>query len=299
MPWDGLAAPAPAKRGPREGDDTEPVLAQQLQFAADASHELRTPLAGLRLQLEEALLHLDETEVPELLTALLRDVDRLEAITTDLLLLTRVAAGTTAAEREAVDLAETVRAEVSRRAGGHEVRLRLEPGVTVDGVRCQLDRLLANLLDNAHRHASTTVEVRVRRDGDTAELSVIDDGAGIAVTDRERIFHRFSRLDTHRGRECGGTGLGLAIARDIALSHKGTLCVEDPAGGGVSFVLRLPLADSPDRTVTWWERRRQKPMTDTRILNDRDVRVAACRPPGAITSTFPQSTQVTRSAEAV
>ncbi|GII58444.1 hypothetical protein Pth03_68330 [Planotetraspora thailandica] len=299
MPWDGLASEAPASRGPREGDDAQPVPAQQLQFAADASHELRTPLAGLRLQLEEALLHFDQTDVPALLTALLRDVDRLETITADLLLLTRVAAGSTAEERETVDLAETVRAEVSRRASGHEVRLRLEPGVTVDGVRCQLDRLLANLLDNAHRHARTTVEVRVRRDGDVAELSVIDDGAGVAVADRERIFRRFSRLDAHRARECGGTGLGLAIAHDIALSHKGTLCVEDPAGGGVSFVLRLPLADSPECTTTWWERLRQKPVTDTWILNDRGGSVAACRPPGGIASALVQASQVTRSAEAV
>jgi signal transduction histidine kinase len=264
-----LAAHMPESCGLQGSERTESMLAQQLQFAADASHELRTPLAGLRVQLEEALLHLGENELPELLRAMLHDVDRLEAITTDLLLLTRVAAGAPAAECEVVDLGETVRAEVSRRAkglaetvragvsgqaDGLEVRLRLEPGVFVNGVRSQIDRLLANLLDNAHRHARRTVDVQVRRDGDGAELAVSDDGAGVPVPDRERIFRRFSRLDAARARKCGGTGLGLAIARDIAQAHQGTLWVEDAAGGGASFVLRLPLADPAGRLADPAER---------------------------------------------
>ncbi|MCW2877612.1 MAG: hypothetical protein JWQ95_1712 [Sphaerisporangium sp.] len=260
MQLDHIAAQVRANCGQQGDEHTESMLARQLQFAADASHELRTPLAGLRVQLEEALLHPDETELPELLHALLRDVDRIEGITADLLLLTRVAAGAAAAECEAVDLAETVRAEVSGRASGLEVRLRLEPGVIVDAVRSQIGRLLANLLDNAQRHARRGIEVRVRRDGGGGELTVIDDGAGIAVADRERIFGPFSRLDAARGRECGGTGLGLAIARDIAHAHKGTLRVEDATGGGASFVLRLPLMDPPDPCGAAWDRRKQNPV---------------------------------------
>jgi signal transduction histidine kinase len=284
----------------QHGDErTEWILAQQLQFAADVSHELRTPLAALRVQLEEALLHQDETELPDLLAALLRDVDRLQSITTDLLLLTRVAAGATPAEREKIDMADMVRAEVSRRASGHEVRLRLERGVVVQAVPSQLDRLLANLLDNAHRHARSTVEIRVRRDGDSAELEVVDDGPGIAAMDRERIFRRFSRLDAARSRDCGGTGLGLAIARDIAHAHKGTLRVADAAGGGASFVLRLPLADPPDRPVRLWERLRQKPVTSRWGPQDSLVIVTACCPPGPVASARARSFQVTRSAEAV
>ncbi|GAA4599638.1 hypothetical protein GCM10023194_80270 [Planotetraspora phitsanulokensis] len=297
--FDDLAAQAPVNCDQLGGERTEWILAQQLQFAADVSHELRTPLAALRLQLEEALLHQDETELPGLLAGLLRDVDRLESITTDLLLLTRVAAGPRPSEQEKVDLADTVRVGVSRRASGHEVRLRLERGVIVKAVPSQLDRLLANLLDNAHRHARTTVEIRVRRDGDCAELHVIDDGPGVAAPDRERIFRRFSRLDAARSRESGGTGLGLAIARDIAHAHKGTLHVGDAAGGGASFVLRLPLADPPDRPVRLWERLRQNPVTNLWGPQDSLVIVTACCPPGPVASASTRSFQVTRSAEAV
>jgi signal transduction histidine kinase len=220
----------------------EKALDQQRQFAADASHELRTPLAGLRMQLEEAQLYPDEVSVHDVLDHALNDVDRLQAITTDLLLLARVGA-TTPSALERVDLAELAEVDVSRRMDGIEVRLGLEGGVMVDVVRAQISRVLSNLLDNAQRHARRTVQIEVRRDGDHAELAVSDDGAGVTEADRERIFERFSRLDAARSRDTGGTGLGLAIARDIACAHNGTLSVGDSPLGGARFVLRLPLAD--------------------------------------------------------
>ncbi|WP_436757629.1 histidine kinase dimerization/phospho-acceptor domain-containing protein [Streptosporangium sp. V21-05] len=93
----------------------------QRRFAA-AAHELRTPLAGLRAELEEARLHPDETDLPRLLDAALRGVERLEAITADLLLLTRVAEGTCA--RQPVGLSAVARAHVAEMIGSPDVRLR-------------------------------------------------------------------------------------------------------------------------------------------------------------------------------
>ncbi|GAA2110623.1 sensor histidine kinase [Actinomadura alba] len=219
----------------------ERALDRQRQFAADASHELRTPIAGLRTQLEEAQLYPDDTEWHTLLDKTLDDVDRLEKITSDLLLLTRVGAGGPRALEE-VNLAELVREEISRRADTHPVRLLLQPDVTVNAVRGQISRVLENLLDNAQRHAARAVRVEVCQGKDIVELIVTDDGEGIPEADRERIFERFTRLDTARSRGAGGAGLGLAIARDIAHAHNGTLHAEAAPTGGSRFILRLPPA---------------------------------------------------------
>jgi signal transduction histidine kinase len=228
-----------AKRG------LQRTLDRQRQFASDASHELRTPIAGLRMRLEEAQLYPDEIDLQRMLEQALNDVDRLESIATDLLLLTRLGSTNIANTLETVNLAELVQTEVARRTDPHTVQLRLDPQIMLDAVPTQISRVLANLLDNAQRHAEHAVLTEVHRNGDWAELAVTDDGQGVAEADRERIFQRFTRLDTARSRNKGGTGLGLAIARDIAHAHQGTLHIEDPPGGGARFVLRLPLADPP------------------------------------------------------
>jgi signal transduction histidine kinase len=217
------------------------TLDQQRRFVSDASHELRTPLAGLRTQLEEAQMHPDDTDLQSLLEDALGDVDRLQRIIIDLLLLATID-GNPPWALEETDLAELIRTEVARRADDHHaVRLDLKAGVMVNSVRTQISRLLANLLNNAQRHATSTVLIEVHDRGDKAELTVTDDGEGIAEADRERIFQRFTRLDAARSRDHGGAGLGLAIARGIAHAHHGALHVEDAPSGGARFVLRLPL----------------------------------------------------------
>ncbi|RAY11256.1 two-component sensor histidine kinase [Actinomadura craniellae] len=214
----------------------ERAVTRQRQFAADASHELRTPIAGLRVNLEDALMHPDDTDLVATVRAALRDTDRLEAIITDLLLLARLGTGT--AVYEPVALTELVAAERARRAV-RRMDWELAAGLVVRGVPTQLVRLLTNLLDNAERHAESAIDVRLRRDGGHAVLTVADDGAGIPEADRERVFERFTRLDSARSRDSGGTGLGLAIARDIAVAHGGSLHIAD-APRGARFVLRLP-----------------------------------------------------------
>ncbi|GAA4576858.1 sensor histidine kinase [Planotetraspora kaengkrachanensis] len=219
------------------------ILTRQRQFVADASHELRTPLAGLRTELEEARMHPEDTDLALLLRDAMGDVDRLEQIITDLLLLARVEA-TADGERRRLDLTDLVRREVAARPGRPRVRLWAERDVHVLAVQSQLVRALRNLLDNAQRHAIDAVDVQVRRYGGFAELIVADDGPGIPEADRERVFERFTRLDTARSRDHGGTGLGLAIARDVAHAHDGSLRAGESPSGGARFVFRIPLDDS-------------------------------------------------------
>lgn len=215
------------------------AVIRQRQFASDAAHELRTPLAALRVHLEEALLFPDADPHAALREAL-AGADRLEKVLTDLLLLTKLGSGS-ALSIQLIDLTGLVYAQVAH-CSRVPVRTDLEPGVTVSGVCADLTRLVGNLLDNAERHANTGVEVKLRRHESQAVLTVTDDGPGIPVQDRERIFERFARLDTARSRGAGGIGLGLTIARHIATLHHGTLVIED-SPSGARFVLRLPSTD--------------------------------------------------------
>ncbi|MEV1085707.1 HAMP domain-containing sensor histidine kinase [Streptomyces sp. NPDC050211] len=212
----------------------ETSVERQRRFVADASHELRSPIASLRTQLEVAAAH------PELLDldGAVADTVRLQHLAADLLLLARLDAGEGPADTR-VDLAALAREEAAGRAG---VTVEVPGAVEVAGSRGQLGRVLANLLDNAQRHARSAVTVAVRRDGDRAVAEVADDGEGVPEADRERIFERFVRLDAARSRDDGGAGLGLAIARDVAVRHGGTLTVRDAPAGGALFALRLPLA---------------------------------------------------------
>ncbi|HXA60409.1 MAG TPA: HAMP domain-containing sensor histidine kinase, partial [Streptosporangiaceae bacterium] len=213
------------------------------QFTSDASHDLRSPITAMRIQLEEALMYPDDTDWPRAATAGLADVERLQAIVTDLLTLARLDAGAPLT-RDATDLAQLVGAELDRRTGRVEIVKDLGQNVFIDCNRLRITRLLANLLDNAERHATSQITVIVRADGSMATLEVIDDGAGIAAEHREKVFDRFTRLDASRSRDAGGTGLGLAIAREIAEAHEGTLTIQD-SERGARFVLRLPVCDPP------------------------------------------------------
>ncbi len=212
----------------------ESSVERQRRFVADASHELRSPIASLRTQLEVGVAHPELLDVP----GAVEDTVRLQRLAADLLLLARLDAG----ERPAgarVDLAAMVREESSQRVADRiPVRAGELASAEVAGSRGQLGRVLGNLLDNAQRHAVSSVRVAVVREGEWAVLRVEDDGPGVPESERERIFERFVRLDDARARDDGGAGLGLAIARDVAVRHGGSLAVRT----GSVFELRLPVA---------------------------------------------------------
>jgi signal transduction histidine kinase len=102
-----------------------------------------------------------------------------------------------------------------------------------------LSRVVANLLDNALRHARSGVRLAVVADGAYRIISVVDDGPGIPAADRERVFHRFTRLDDARARDAGGSGLGLAIVRELIRRHRGSVTLSD-AEPGLRAEVRLP-----------------------------------------------------------
>jgi signal transduction histidine kinase len=147
-----------------------------------------------------------------------------------------------------VDLDEIVFEEAARlRAlGGPEIVTSVLSAQRVRGSFRDISRMMRNVGDNAHDHAKAKICLSLRVANTVAEIVVSDDGAGVAQSDQERIFSRFSRLDGSRVRDSrgGGSGLGLSIARQIAESAAGSLSVRDRSDGkeGAEFVIRLPVA---------------------------------------------------------
>jgi two-component system sensor histidine kinase CiaH len=226
----------------------ERTIEAQHRFVADASHELRTPTAIIRSTAEvlQREGHVGPDGLP-LVTDVIAEADRLGGLVNDLLTIASSDAAPLTLERQPLDLSELAR-DATRRtealAAERGVRLVVDaPGrVLVSGDRDRLVQLLILLLDNAFDHspADGTVTVAVRQAGRAAEMSVTDEGPGIPVEERERIFAPFHRLPGPRGTRAGGSGLGLAIGRRLAAAHGGTITAGDAPGGGARFTVRLP-----------------------------------------------------------
>ncbi len=205
------------------------------EFLAYAAHQLRTPVAGMRAS-TEALLVGGATEQQErLLLNLSREADRAGRLLAALLQMARLDQGELPAAQP-LSIVDLCRAELERlepRAGSLVLEFRPpddRPGQVLLSGEATRDAL-ANLLDNARRHARTKIILMLEHTADTMEISVDDDGPGLPSGAGERVFDRFVSLD---GR--GGSGLGLPIARGLIEAQGGRLAYEDGR-----FVIRLPL----------------------------------------------------------
>jgi signal transduction histidine kinase len=215
----------------------------QRAFVSDASHELRSPLATLTTATELALRG-DEATRSRLLGTIGSELARVSTLVDNLMTLARADAHDLLTVRDDVDLDDLVDAEVRRlRATSvHHVVADIEPVRLAGGDTQRIAQALRNLVDNAERHAKTSIRLTLRSIDGQAELDVDNDGPVVPPPDRERIFERFVRLDASRSRDAGGSGLGLAIARTSVESHGGTLRVLDSPDGWCRFAIVVPTA---------------------------------------------------------
>lgn len=223
----------------RAVSDARASEAAMRRFLADASHELRTPVAALQATAERLLR--DQPARPErdaIEAQLARDSGRVGHLIDDLLNLARLDARERP-HREPVDLAELASAAVAAaRAPDAATRVEFvaDDSVHATGDRDALLRAFRNLFENAFAVAQNVV-IEVTHGANGPTMSVTDDGPGVPIDQRERIFEPFVRLPRSPR---GGTGLGLAIVRRTIESHGGTICCEAAPGGGTRFTLRLP-----------------------------------------------------------
>lgn len=230
------------------------VDAVRRDFLANVSHELKTPVGAMAL-LAEALS--DAADDPEAVRRFAGRMEhesaRLSRLVQDVIELSRLQGHDPLDSPELVVLDEVIAEALDRSRLTAEARsVALVCGgrrdLLVRGDSRQLVTAVGNLVDNAVRYGpeGTRVVVAATLVGDgpapVVEVSVTDEGPGIAETERERVFERFYRVDAARSRDTGGTGLGLSIVKHVAAGHGGEVTLWTAEGTGSTFTLRLPAA---------------------------------------------------------
>lgn len=223
------------------------VDAVRRDFVANVSHELKTPVGAMHLLAEAIVESPDDPEmVKRFATSMTAQSERLANLVQELIDLSRLQ-GAEPMEREVVRLDDVAREAVDRvhlaaEAKDISVVPLGEDGLQVLGDERQLVTATTNLLANAvsYSPAGTRVTLGIVRRGAWVEVSVADEGIGIAESDQERVFERFYRVDPARSRATGGTGLGLAIVKHVATNHGGDVTLWSRLEAGSTFTLRLP-----------------------------------------------------------
>lgn len=218
-------------------------------FVANVSHELKTPITSIK-GYAETLADLEGNENPtrdRFLQIIINQSNRLYAIVEDLLSLSRLEQQHEKLSKEMTDIRRIIEVAVQSRSGLAEEK---NTTVVVDAAEATtlplnsslMEQALVNLIENAIKYSpeNTTVHVRAQRKENLLTLRISDQGPGIPLSEQERIFERFYRIDKGRSRDMGGTGLGLAIVKHIVRAHDGHISVESFPGQGTTFILNLP-----------------------------------------------------------
>lgn len=218
-------------------------------FVANISHELKTPIGALLLLSEAALSAKDEPEsVEKFALRMQHEAKRLTELVQEIINLSRVQDSDPLQLARELNLNELIREAVDQcqttsEARNITVNIQEDSDASVLGDREQLIMAIHNLIENAINYspANTKVSVVSKSHDRIAEITVADQGIGIAEEEQERIFERFYRVDPARSRETGGTGLGLSIVKHIATKHGGDVTVWSSPRVGSTFAIRLPI----------------------------------------------------------
>ena len=223
-------------------DRLESAADRQRAFVADASHELRSPLATIVAVSEIAQISSDPRRLAALAPKIETEARRMQGLADDLLDLARLDGHGDGRDFSLVDLSAVCR-EVAGRQDDPDIHISVScdgPAVT-SGSSTQIERAVANVVENAIRHAASRVLIATTNSSATVRAEVTDDGHGIPMADRERVLERFVRLDDSRQRGSGGVGIGLSLVKAIVDRHGGSVRIGQSAElGGAAVLLEFP-----------------------------------------------------------
>jgi len=221
---------------------------QQRTYISQLTHELKSPLASIQLHLETVKLRdLPKEKLDGFIDTMLSDTERLNVLTSNLLMATRIEFRQLGEKAKRIDFSEFVSEYLERKRSdlpeGSRITTEIEPGISAIIDAEGMEMALRNLLENALLYSPVSPEIRVslRRSGRQCLLEFQDNGKGLRKNEREKIFEMFYRVRTP-GENIRGTGLGLYIVKSVVNAHGGKISVESAGPGkGCTFHITLPL----------------------------------------------------------
>lgn len=237
-------------------DDSEAhrLDAVRRDFVANISHELKTPIGGISILAEAISEGSDDPELVRNFSERMKiEAARLSHLVQEIIDLSRIQDQNIALNSQLVSLQkiidEAIYLSKVRAEKRHvEINFACDEDIEFFGDRKQLVMAISNLVENAINYSPerTTVNVLLKKNDDIAEITVTDQGVGIAKDDLDRIFERFYRVDSARSRETGGTGLGLSIVKHVISNHGGDIQVWSVPSTGSTFTVLLPINQIKD-----------------------------------------------------
>ena len=232
-------------------DDSEArrLDAVRRDFVANISHELKTPIGGISILAEAISEGSDDPEMVKNFSERMKiEAARLSHLVQEIIDLSRIQDQNTTQNSQIVSLKHVIeeaiyQSKVRAEKRHVEINFVCEEDIEFFGDRKQLVMAISNLVENAINYSPerTTVNVLLKKNEEIAEITITDQGVGIAEEDIDRIFERFYRVDSARSRETGGTGLGLSIVKHVISNHGGDVQVWSVLGTGSTFTVLLPL----------------------------------------------------------
>ncbi|WP_408097717.1 ATP-binding protein [Peredibacter sp. HCB2-198] len=226
-------------------EEAKRVAQMREDFLLLVSHELKTPITTLKLGMQFVQKKTTDENMKKVIQPCLEEIRRFENLTNDLIDISNIDAGRLSLDPERINLKEVVlnvfaRFDFELTTKKYEVVYKTMEDVYGLWDQMRIEQVIINLLNNAIKYGDQRpIEVSVYKDGSQAVLVIRDHGPGVAVEERERIFHKFERASSTK--HFGGFGIGLFVSKTIVNAHKGAITVDEAKGGGAEFTVRLPI----------------------------------------------------------
>lgn len=227
------------------------LAARQKNFLLSITHEFKSPLAAVKLNMQTMQKHhLDDEKYKMVVSSTLMEANRLNTLVENALLAAQIETHNFKRSNEVINFSECLQAQIQAKSlVSKKIKncyTNIEPDVFIEGDCMSLSSVVLNIIENAEKYTpdNAKIEVFLHKKNKEAELIIKDNGLGIAIEERSKIFDKFYRIGNEDTRKTKGTGLGLYIVKKLVEMHQGKILVKDNQPQGTVFQVVFPLRNA-------------------------------------------------------